>query len=49
MIGNQQCLYHLVPTWSNSVKNHTHTPQPFYSPFSETTQVSRCQKRNSGL
>jgi len=27
---------------------HTHT-QPFYSPFSGTTQVSRCQKRTSGL
>jgi len=24
---------------------HTHT-QPFYGPFSGTTQVSRCQKRN---
>jgi len=23
----------------------THTPQPFYSPFSGTTRVSRCQKR----
>jgi len=22
-----------------------HTPQPFYSPFSGTTRVSRCQKR----
>ena len=27
----------------------TTTPQPFYSPFSVTTQVSRCQKRISGL
>jgi len=27
---------------------HT-TPQPFYSPFFGTTQVSRCQKRTSGL
>jgi len=26
----------------------THT-QPFYGPFSGTTQVSRCQKRTSGL
>jgi len=25
------------------------TPQPFYGPFSGTTQVSRCQKRTSGL
>ena len=24
-------------------------PQPFYGPFSGTTRVSRCQKRNSGL
>jgi len=24
-------------------------PQPFYGPFSGTTQVSRCQKRTSGL
>ena len=24
-------------------------PQPFYSPFSGTTRVSRCQKRTSGL
>jgi len=24
-------------------------PQPFYSPFSGTTQVSRCQKITSGL
>ena len=27
----------------------TTTPQPFYSPFSGTTRVSRCQKRTSGL
>jgi len=25
------------------------TPQPFYGPFSGTIQVSRCQKRISGL
>ena len=25
------------------------TPQKFYGPFSGTTQVSRCQKRTSGL
>jgi len=24
-------------------------PQPFYSPLSGTTRVSRCQKRTSGL
>jgi len=24
-------------------------PQPFYGPFSGTRQVSRCQKRTSGL
>jgi len=28
---------------------HDTTPQPFYSPFSGTTQVSRCHKRTSGL
>jgi len=29
---------------------HTHTQtKPFYGPFSGTTQVSRCQKRSSGL
>jgi len=27
----------------------TTTPQPFYGPFSRTTQVSRCMKRISGL
>jgi len=27
----------------------TTTPQPFYGPFSGTTQVSWCQKRTSGL
>jgi len=27
----------------------TTTTQPFNSPFSGTTQVSRCQKRTSGL
>jgi len=27
----------------------TTTPQPFYSPFSGTTQVSLCQNRTSGL
>jgi len=27
----------------------TPPPQPFYGPFSGTTQVSRCQKRTSGL
>jgi len=27
----------------------TTTPQPFYDPFSGTTQVSWCQKRTSGL
>jgi len=26
-----------------------HTPQSFYSPFSGTTRVNRCQKRTSGL
>jgi len=31
-------------------RNHHHlTTQPFYSPFSGTTQVSQCQKRTSGL
>ena len=27
----------------------TTTPQPFYGPFSATTQVSRCQKRTCEL
>jgi len=27
----------------------TPPPQPFYSPFSETTRVNRCQTRTSGL
>jgi len=37
-------------TWIIAIK-HTTTPppQPFYSPFSGTTRVSRCQKRTSGL
>jgi len=29
--------------------NHHTTPQPFYDPFSGTTQVSRYQKTTSGL
>jgi len=29
--------------------NHHHTPQPFYDPFSGTTQVSQCQTTTSGL
>jgi len=33
----------------NMLINHTTTPQPFYGPFSGITQVSRCQKRTSGL
>jgi len=28
---------------------YTTSPQPFYGPFSGTTQVSRCQKRTSAL
>jgi len=27
----------------------THTPQPYYGPFSGTIRVSQCQKRTSGL
>jgi len=35
---------------SEDVGPHTHThTQPFYDPFSGTTQVNRCQKRTSGL
>jgi len=30
-----------------SMRTHTHTM--FYGPFLGTTQVSRCQKRTSGL
>jgi len=29
--------------------HHHTTPQPFYGPFSGTTQVSRCQKITSDL
>jgi len=32
-----------------NTKPHHTTPQPFYDPFSTTTQVSQCQKRTSGL
>ena len=36
--------------WSNWCTGHINTtttpPQPFYGPFSWTTRVSRCQKRN---
>jgi len=35
--------------WHQSIVMHTGLPQPFYDPFSGTTQVSRCQKRTSGL
>jgi len=31
------------------VMSLTTTPQPFYGPFTGTTRVSRCQKKNSGL
>jgi len=37
----------LAPAHPDSPKN-TYT-RPFYSPFSGTTRVSRCQKRTSGL
>jgi len=33
----------------NTANATTTTPQPLYGPFSGTTQVSRCQKRTSGL
>jgi len=38
---NYNPISHVVTT--------TIPPQPFYSPFSGTTVVSRCQKRTSGL
>jgi len=38
----------LMPTCIEIITTTT-TPQPFYSPFSGTTPVSRCQKRTSGL
>jgi len=38
------CWHNLV----NITENHT-IPQPFYGPFSGTTQVSQCQKRTPGL
>jgi len=31
------------------IEKITTPPQPFYCPFSGTTQMSRCQKRTSGL
>jgi len=41
---------HLVVLGQFSCTTVHHTPlQPFYGPFSGTTQVSRCQKRTSGL
>ena len=33
----------------NPAKQLNGSPQPFYSPLSGTTRVSRCQKRTSGL
>jgi len=42
-------LYSGSPTPVLPVRTTTTQPQPFYSPFSGTTQVSRCQKRTSGL
>ena len=33
-------------TWQNVTRCFRTTPQPFYGPFSRTTQVSQCQKRN---
>jgi len=39
---------HITLTQSVYLSTHTDT-QPFYGPFSGTTQVSRCQKRISGL
>jgi len=55
----QQFFWHHTPWWnSNGVTlgegikyswGRYHTTQQFYGPFSGTTQVSRCQKRTSGL
>ena len=43
-------LYILVYCKILSIICPTTTPQPFYGPFSGTTQVSRCQKKaSSGL
>ena len=32
-----------------AVVKNSNKPQPFYGPFSGTTQVCRCQKRTYGL
>jgi len=43
VVKKLRLLYH-------HIRCEQHTPtQPFYGPFSGTTQVSRCQKRTSGL
>ena len=47
-----QSLFYLLIGLGDREGIHTHThthTQPFYSPFSGTTRVSRCQKRTSGL
>jgi len=42
------CVLAVSHGHSISVKARTHA-QPFYGPFSETTRVSQCQKKSSGL
>jgi len=47
---SQQAYLQIVRvSFQFSCTSHTTQPQPFYSPFSGTTQVSRCQMRTSGL
>ena len=50
-INSQQISYvHSVKNYLAVENGMNHTPpQPFYGPFSETTRVSQCQKRTSGL
>ena len=53
--NNSLCRHYSFGTHTHMhTHTHTHTPppppaQPFYSLFSGTTRVSRCQKKTSGL
>jgi len=53
--GTETCKHIIISKSRHALTDkHTHRPpppppQPFYSPFSGTTRVSRCQKRTSGL
>jgi len=47
-LETEQVIFLQPQSPRGTVTRSTHT-QPFYGPFSETTWVSRCQKRTSGL